>query len=102
MRTGFKGCIRDVESEDEDLREKPLDLTVSLADTQDPVRVFYNVKKCGCKDQTCQNDGTCEPREDDFRCECPLGFTGPQCQIQSEISLEILDRTREMFLKFCL
>ena len=77
----FKGCIREVEAENENLREKPLDLTYK---ENDPTRVFVNVKKCGCKDLKCENGGTCEPRETDFRCQCKLGFTGPQCQIESK------------------
>ena len=91
MRTTFKGCIRDVESEDEDLREKPLDLTVS--EKKDPTRVSVNVLKCGCKDLTCQNGGTCVSRLTDFRCECKLGFTGPQCQLTSECYMTALGCT---------
>ena len=81
-RNSFKGCIRDVESEDEDLREKPLDLTFS--EKEDLTRVFKNVKKCGCKDLTCQNGGQCVSRLNDFRCECKLGYTGPQCETASK------------------
>ena len=81
-RNGFKGCIRDVESEYEDLRERPLDLTFS--EKEDVTRVFKNVKKCGCKDLECQNGGQCLSRLNDFRCECKLGFTGPQCGTESK------------------
>jgi len=80
-RNSFKGCIRDVESEYEDLRERPLDLTFS--EKEDVTRVFKNVKKCGCKDLECQNGGRCLSRFNDFRCECKLGFTGPQCGTES-------------------
>ena len=81
-RNSFKGCIRDVESEDEDLQERPLDLTFS--EEKDVTRVFTNVKKCGCKDLKCQNGGQCVSRLNDFRCECKLGFTGPQCETESK------------------
>lgn len=81
-RNSFKGCIRDVESEYEDLRERPLDLTFS--EKEDVTRVFKNVKKCGCKDLKCQNGGQCVSRLNDFRCECKLGFTGPQCETESK------------------
>lgn len=81
-RNSFKGCIRDVESEYEDLRERPLDLTFS--EKEDLKRVFKNVKKCGCKDLICQNGGQCVSRLNDFRCECKLGFTGPQCETKSK------------------
>lgn len=82
MSVGFKGCIREFESENEDLRERPLDLTIS--EKNDPTRKFYRVKKCGCKDVECQNGGSCEERPEDFRCECKIGYTGPQCQIASK------------------
>jgi len=81
VSVGFKGCIREFESENEDLRERPLDLTIS--EKKDPTRKFYRVKKCGCKDVECQNGGSCEERSEDFRCECKIGYTGPQCQIAS-------------------
>ena len=79
---GFKGCIRELESENEDLRERPLDLTIS--EKEDPARVFHRVKKCGCKDLECQNEGSCQERPEDFRCECKLGYTGSECQISGE------------------
>ena len=87
MRAGFKGCIRDFESEDENLRERPLDISVDFAkgENQNPARLFVNVMKCGCKDKPCQNDGICAQREKDFRCDCKLGFTGPHCEIKSKI-----------------
>lgn len=85
VRAGFKGCMRDFVSEDEDLRERPLDISVSFeeGEKEDPTRLFVKVTKCGCKDQPCQNDGKCAQRKRDFRCDCKLGFTGPQCQIKS-------------------
>ena len=76
---GFKGCIRELETENKDLREIPVDLMIT--GNTDPGRVFYRVKKCGCKDLECQNEGTCQERPQDFKCQCKLGYTGPQCQI---------------------
>ena len=92
MRAGFKGCIRDFESEDENLRERPLDISVDFAkgENQNPARLFVNVMKCGCKDKPCQNDGICAQRERDFRCDCKLGFTGPHCEIKSKIFRSLL------------
>lgn len=56
----------------------------------DPGRVFYRVKKCGCKDKDldCQNLGNCQERPPDFRCQCKFGYTGPQCQILGEYDLK--------------
>ena len=76
---GFKGCIREFETEKEDLRENLLDLSISK--DQDSEREPHNVKKCGCKDVKCENRGSCIERLNDFRCDCPIGYTGPQCQI---------------------
>ena len=79
VAVGFKGCIREFETEKEDLRENLLDLSISK--DQDSEREFLNVTKCGCKDVKCENRGRCIGRNYDFRCDCPIGFTGPQCQI---------------------
>ena len=88
---GFKGCIRELETENKDLRENPVDLMI-LGDTEftDPRRVFHRVKKCGCKDKDleCQNLGNCQERPPDYRCQCKLGYTGPQCQILGEYDLK--------------
>lgn len=51
MRNSFKGCIWDVEFEYEDLCERLLDLM--FLEKEDFIRVFKNVKKCGCKDLIC-------------------------------------------------
>ena len=83
---GFKGCIRELETENKDLRENPVDLMISV--NTDPGRVFHRVKKCGCKDLECQNDGNCQERPPDFRCQCKPGYTGPQCQISGEYNLK--------------
>ena len=79
VAVGFRGCIREFETEKEDLRENLLDLSISK--DQDSEREPHNVKKCGCKDVNCKNGGLCKERLNDFRCDCPIGYTGPQCQI---------------------
>ena len=76
---GFKGCIREFKTEKEDLRENLLDLSISK--DQDSEREAHNVKKCGCKDVKCYSRGLCVERPNDYRCDCPIGYTGPQCQI---------------------
>ena len=32
-----------------------------------------------CTDVLCQNGGSCEVLEDDYKCDCPLGFYGKHC-----------------------
>ena len=81
VNTGFQGCIRELMVEDEDLREKPLDLSYA---ERALTRKFVKVKTCGCKDTGCQNNGVCVDRKYDFRCECRVGFTGPQCQVEGK------------------
>ena len=34
-----------------------------------------------CKDDPCDNGGTCCVTDDGFACECPDGFVGPTCEI---------------------
>ena len=63
-----------------------MDLMISV--NTDPGRVFHRVKKCGCKDLECQNEGNCQERPPDFRCQCKPGYTGPQCQISGEYDLK--------------
>ncbi|XP_068753749.1 pikachurin-like [Montipora capricornis] len=82
VQIGFTGCIRELETENEDLRERPLDIMISDRDDSNGKREFHKVMKCGCKDFGCQNEGTCRRRPHDFRCECRNGYTGYKCHIQ--------------------
>ena len=84
MAVGFTGCIREFETEDEELRESPQDLSQFQAEDNSDVRTFVAVKKCGCKDTECLNAGSCVERTDDFWCDCKIGYTGPQCEILGE------------------
>lgn len=81
---GFKGCIRELVSENKDFQALSVDLAIS--GRPEVGRVFHNMLKCGCKDLECENGGSCEERAEDFRCECRIGFTGSQCQISGEPS----------------
>jgi hypothetical protein len=33
-----------------------------------------------CASSPCQNGGTCTDQVNAYSCECPPGFTGPECQ----------------------
>ncbi|XP_048091436.1 pikachurin-like isoform X1 [Alosa alosa] len=33
-----------------------------------------------CGTRPCANAGQCQPREDQYQCDCPIGFHGSQCQ----------------------
>ena len=33
-----------------------------------------------CSSSPCQNNGTCFSDLDNYRCECPAGFTGQNCE----------------------
>lgn len=88
VEVGFKGCIRELETENEDLRERPLDLMISERNNGATNRVFHRVKKCGCIDHGCQDRGRCIQRDHDFRCECQDGYTGYRCNIKGKYPLK--------------
>ncbi|XP_038077281.1 uncharacterized protein LOC119745130 [Patiria miniata] len=45
---------------------------------------------CGCVLNSCLNNGTCQPiGRNDFNCECPDGFAGARCEIESIIRINL-------------
>ena len=74
---GFSGCISDLRVEMPDKGLMPVNL-------QKPKQAdrSQNIKECGCKHNQCHNNGFCLERTTDFYCECQIGFTGPQCDVQ--------------------
>ncbi|XP_035997428.1 basement membrane-specific heparan sulfate proteoglycan core protein isoform X6 [Fundulus heteroclitus] len=75
IKTGFVGCIRQLVIQGEEVIFKELD------------RSSTGVTNCPtCKDYPCQNGGRCEDSEASlYRCTCPRGFTGSNCQHHSSL-----------------
>ncbi|KAM4737871.1 basement membrane-specific heparan sulfate proteoglycan core protein isoform 2-T2 [Anableps anableps] len=75
IKTGFVGCIRQLIIQGEEVIFKELD------------RSSTGVTNCPtCKDYPCQNGGRCEDSEASlYRCTCPRGFTGSNCQHHSSL-----------------
>ncbi|XP_068162728.1 basement membrane-specific heparan sulfate proteoglycan core protein isoform X3 [Antennarius striatus] len=75
IKTGFVGCIRQLVIQGEEVIFKELD------------RSSTGVTNCPtCSDHPCQNGGVCENSETSlYRCSCPRGFTGSNCQHHSSL-----------------
>ncbi|XP_014849228.1 PREDICTED: basement membrane-specific heparan sulfate proteoglycan core protein isoform X5 [Poecilia mexicana] len=75
IKTGFVGCIRQLVIQGEEVIFKELD------------RSSTGVTNCPtCKDYPCQNGGRCQDSEASlYRCTCPRGFTGSNCQHHSSL-----------------
>ncbi|KAI3356952.1 hypothetical protein L3Q82_003588 [Scortum barcoo] len=75
IKTGFVGCIRQLVIQGEEVIFKDLD------------RGSTGVTNCPtCKDQPCQNGGSCEDSEASlYKCSCSRGFTGSNCQHHSSL-----------------
>uniref|UniRef100_H3D4F8 Heparan sulfate proteoglycan 2 n=1 Tax=Tetraodon nigroviridis TaxID=99883 RepID=H3D4F8_TETNG len=75
IKTGFVGCIRQLVIQGEEVIFKDLH------------RNSTGVSNCPtCKDRPCQNGGACEDSETSlYRCSCPRGFTGSNCQHHSSL-----------------
>ena len=50
-----------------------------------------------CEENPCQNSGLCQVLEDDFYCQCPLGFQGKTCD--AKIDVETPHFSGDSFLK---
>ncbi|XP_071532640.1 uncharacterized protein eys [Panulirus ornatus] len=75
---GFRGCVFD-------LRVAATSLGPWTA-----LRIAgsANVKECGedeCRHDSCSNGGTCVGLGATIRCECPVGWKGPRCEVASHI-----------------
>ncbi|XP_062871277.1 basement membrane-specific heparan sulfate proteoglycan core protein isoform X2 [Trichomycterus rosablanca] len=70
LSTGFVGCISQLIIQGEEVIFKDLS------------RSSIGVTKCPtCKDQPCQNNGRCSDSVASlYKCSCPRGFTGSNCQ----------------------
>uniref|UniRef100_A0A8D3EB01 Heparan sulfate proteoglycan 2 n=1 Tax=Scophthalmus maximus TaxID=52904 RepID=A0A8D3EB01_SCOMX len=75
IKTGFVGCIRQLVIQGEEVIFKDLD------------RSSTGVSNCPtCKDHPCQNGGRCEDSDASlYKCGCPRGFTGSNCQHHSSL-----------------
>ncbi|XP_017274656.1 basement membrane-specific heparan sulfate proteoglycan core protein isoform X4 [Kryptolebias marmoratus] len=73
IKTGFVGCIRQLVIQGEEVIFKDLD------------RSSTGVTNCPtCKDDPCHNGGRCEDSDASlYKCNCPRGFTGSNCQHHS-------------------
>ncbi|KAJ3585960.1 hypothetical protein NHX12_012366, partial [Muraenolepis orangiensis] len=79
IKSGFVGCIRQLIIQDEEVIFKDLH------------RSSTGVTNCPtCKDQPCQNGGQCAVSETSlYKCGCPEGFTGSNCQHHSALHCHI-------------
>ncbi|KAL7864275.1 hypothetical protein AOLI_G00156950 [Acnodon oligacanthus] len=75
LKTGFVGCISQLIIQGEEIIFKDLD------------RSSTGVTNCPtCKDRPCQNSGVCHDSVASlYKCSCPRGFTGSNCQHQSSL-----------------
>ncbi|XP_046725155.1 basement membrane-specific heparan sulfate proteoglycan core protein isoform X3 [Silurus meridionalis] len=70
LKSGFVGCIKQLIIQGEEVIFKDLEKS-STGVTDCPT----------CKDHPCQNGGVCrDARESLYKCTCPRGFTGSNCQ----------------------
>ena len=95
-------CFGDIPDEKKLLREKidgyigSLNSSISLnGESLDILKDSVEAENIGppdgpcsaCTDVLCQNGGSCEVVQDDYKCDCPLGFYGKTC---SEGTMHIL------------
>ncbi len=43
---------------------------------------------CGANPQPCENGGTCNRRGEEYYCQCPLYWTGINCEIRKLFNCE--------------
>ena len=91
VSVSFSGCIQDFAVYSPNLRSQSINLDYGSKNRR---RVFVmppvNIKNCGCRSEPCLNGGTCVPRAKDYRCECPIGYTGPRCSITCKYTYIIM------------
>lgn len=81
---GFIGCISKLH-----IGTQKIDL--AHPNSKEIIKI-YNVKDCQtapCSVNRCKNGGTCLPGSlksfNNFKCSCPIGFNGLQCQLKSSV-----------------
>ncbi|KAL2087729.1 hypothetical protein ACEWY4_016557 [Coilia grayii] len=53
-----------------------------------------------CSAHPCANAGVCQPRRDQYQCDCPIGFYGNHCQQVMTEEIEVPLFTGRSYLKF--
>lgn len=50
--------------------------------------VILEPRACGCDSNPCKYGGTCESNGNTYHCNCPTGFSGPECDIVGNVELK--------------
>ncbi|XP_017295151.1 protein crumbs homolog 1 isoform X1 [Kryptolebias marmoratus] len=76
----FKGCLQDLRLDDKQaiFGNDPESLEVYHGKSENVLQGCHSDKTC--KDNPCINNGECHVTWNDFKCSCPINFSGPLCE----------------------
>ncbi|PIK59626.1 hypothetical protein BSL78_03481, partial [Apostichopus japonicus] len=53
-----------------------------------------------CAGDPCYNGGDCEPLHDSFMCHCKLGFSGPNCELEVDLPIQMPQFLFKSYLRY--
>lgn len=87
VRQGFVGCIHRL-----GIGESDIDFSYPESKSILKINNVQDCQEAPCSQNKCENGGTCAPGSESnfntFKCVCPKGFTGQNCEIKDEVCIQ--------------